>query len=586
MADKPKGSIIYEILIVILILVLIGTILYPARVWENEEELQSICRTRMETIHNMELSFYISDPNSGNTYTDSIPKLKEVVFSSPGNIAILDTMINWDGLVTDDDLEQLILQSQFPEDLREYIMTKVKDGEPLGNSGVWDSLNIRLVSELNQLLEDVESSRIGAVDSGIVWQTLVGENEFQNILSSPTVSSRIRTNTQNSIRRGRDLIAISGWTQFQPLFYQALEDIIQTAQRTDVWQKDEEDTWEEVKKEQWAVDMDTLSMAVRDSLWQEYQQHFWEDEKEILWRKERNGLWKNEKDEWTEENTTLWDRSLAQEWESETKTTWEEETLASLPDSLAAIFPTEKDSLWRVVVDSIKTEEYESWKEDNRGEVEDLIHTVWENARRITWEDETRQIWITEMEADRELLWEQIKEEMWNTEHITLWQKEEVRLAEKNAALKRLDQSVKWASALGMERVERIIDQLILPNNEEMWKTINQSDPEKGSSLYQLGIVGLFREALIDSIALCPVAHLPYLIQVDDTSVVKHISIRCPIVDTSGVVVALKVDPISDDTLEIGLQQSAVQKLIGGGSIKNHGLIDGNGVKSWERTGS
>ncbi|MBN2030462.1 hypothetical protein JW824_09475 [bacterium] len=586
MAEKPKGSIIYEILIVILIAVLIGTILYPARVWENEEELQSVCQTRMETIQNMELFFYISDPSSGNTYTDSIPKLKEVVFSKPDNLVTLDTLVNWDGLITDDDLKQLILGSQFPEELRAYVLTKVQNREPLGNLGVWDSLNVRLVHELHQLLEDAEFSRIGAVDSGIVWQTLVGENEFQNILSSPTVSSRIRTNTQNLVRRGQDIISTSGWNQFQPLFYQELVSIVETAERTDVWQEDEEDQWEKVKKEEWSADMDTLSSAVRDSLWQEYQLRFWENEKEIIWRKERNKLWKNERDEWTEANTSLWERSLTQQWESERKATWEGETLETLSDSLAEIFPAQKDSLWRVVVDSIRTEEYGSWKQDNKRDVDELIHTVWENARRITWEDETFQTWIAEMEADREALWGKIKEEMWNTERITLWQEEEVRLTEKNAALKRLDQSVKWASVLGMGRMEEIINQLDLPDNEGMWKAVDQSDPAKGSSLYQLGIVGLFRKALIDSVALCPVAHLPYLIQVDDTSTIKRISIRCPIVDTSDVVVALKVDPKSNDTSEVVIQQSTVQKLIGGGSVKNHGLIDMDGAKSWERTGS
>ncbi len=586
MAEKPKGSIIYEVLIVILIIGLVGTILYPAKVWENEEELESICQTRMETIQNMEMSFYISDPSSGNTYTDSIPKLKQVVFSNPRNLAILDTMINWDGLVIRDDLKQLILQRQFPEDLREHIVMKVQNGEPLGNLGTWDSLDIQLVNELYQLLEDAEFSRIGAVDSGIVWQTLVGENEFQNILSSPTVSSRIRTSTQNLINRGRDIITTSGWTQFQPLFYEALMNVIQIAERTDVWQEDEEDLWEEIKKEEWAADMDTLSIAERDTLWQEYQQRFWEKEKEIIWRKERNSLWKNERDEWTEDNVTLWDRSLATQWESERKVTWEAETLESLPDSLVATFPAEKDSLWRVEVDSIKAEEYGLWKEDNKKAVEELIHTTWENARRITWEDETIETWIAEMEADREALWEKIKEEMWTTERITLWQQEEVRLTEKKAALKRLDHSVKWANVLGMERVEGIINQLSLPNNEEMWKAVEQSNPADGSSLYQLGIVGLYRESLIDSIELCPVANLPYLIQVDDTSVIKHISIRCPIVDTSDVVVALKVDPISNDTSEVVLHESAIQKLIGGGSIKNHGLIDEDGVKSWEKTGS
>ena len=579
MAEKPKGNIIYEIFIVILIVGLIGTILYPAKVWKTEEESQSICRARMETIHNMEL-IYIS--NSGtNTYSDNVSELREVVFRNADNVVTMDTMLNWDGLVGRNDLKQLVLQSQFPEELRNYITTKVGNGEPLGNLAGWDSLELRLITELYQILTASEFSGIAAVDENIAWQTLVGDNEFQNILGSPEIPSGIRTNTQNAVRRGQAIFATAGWSQFRPLFYQSLVNTIVTAKRTDIWQSEEEDLWEEVKKKEWDVEMDTLSTAVRDSLWKELQQQFWEKEMEVLWKSERNKLWQNEKTAWTEENAALWDRSVTQQWESERKTLWQEESVQNLSDSLAGLFSTHKDSLWRTVVDSIRNEEYEIWKNKNKNSMNELIHTLWENMRRVTWQDETRDNWFMEMETDKDALWSRIKEEIWNSDRISLWRDEEIKLEQKTGALKRLDQSVKWASVLGMERVEEIINRLNLPDNQEMWKIINQ-----GSSLNQLGIVGLFRNTLLDSLAKCPIAYQPYLIHVLDTSVVKYVGIRCPIVDTSDVVIALKVDPVSKDTLEVVLKPTTIQKLLGGGSIKNHGFIDVMGEKSWEKRGS
>ena len=377
-------------------------------------------------------------------------------------------------------------------------------------------------------------------------------------------------------------------------------DIIAVAERTDVWQENEEDLWEEVKREEWEADMDTLSSTIRDSLWLNYQQDFWENEKEILWGKERNGLWKNEKDNWTENNTALWDRSLTQQWESERKKKWEDETIENLSDSLVLLFPAKKDSLWRVVVDSIKTEEYEQWKQDNRGNVEEMIHTAWENARRISWEDETRPVWIAEMEEDRGALWERIKEEIWSTERIGLWQEEGVKLTQKARALKRLDQSIHWAEVIGKQQIEEIVDQLDLPDSKGMWKAIN------GSSLYQLGIVGLFRDDIMGSFGECPVAHQPYLIHVVDTSVIKRIDIRCPIVDDAlDVTYALKIEPVTRDTIEVDpitgdslkvlqsvndtiqvvLKQTMLQKLFGGGSIQSHGMINDEGERSWEERG-
>jgi len=73
--QKAKGSIIYELLIVILIAGLIGTILYPKSIWEEEEAKTTLCRDRMMQIYLAELLYW----SYTNTYTDSLPELVEFI---------------------------------------------------------------------------------------------------------------------------------------------------------------------------------------------------------------------------------------------------------------------------------------------------------------------------------------------------------------------------------------------------------------------------------------------------------------------------------------------------------------------------
>lgn len=76
---KAKGSILYQLLIVVLAAGLVGTILYPKKLWKEEETNTNLCRQRMEHLLRAEL-LYIS---SFNTYTDSIPKLVDFIQGDP-----------------------------------------------------------------------------------------------------------------------------------------------------------------------------------------------------------------------------------------------------------------------------------------------------------------------------------------------------------------------------------------------------------------------------------------------------------------------------------------------------------------------
>ena len=55
--ERPKGSLLYEILIVVLAALLIGSILYPKKVGDQEEVRTELCRFRMSEIFNAELQY-------------------------------------------------------------------------------------------------------------------------------------------------------------------------------------------------------------------------------------------------------------------------------------------------------------------------------------------------------------------------------------------------------------------------------------------------------------------------------------------------------------------------------------------------
>lgn len=578
MAERPRGNVIYEFFIVVLVVVLIGTILYPARVWKSETEFQDVCRARMETIHHMEISYIQKTAN----YSDSIPKVRDVVMSDPEVVMALDSLILWDHLVPRKDLELLVLEKQFPEELRNSILEKLKNAQPLGNLAVWDSLGYRLVTQLREVLAVVDASEDDTLGRGVVWPVLLGEGAFQNLLDSPEVPRRVRTRTLSSVRRGQPVFETAGWRYYRPIFFESLRDVVAIAEREDIWTKEEDDLWEEVKREQWEAEKDGLPSVAKDSLWQQFQARFWEKQKELMWKKERNKVWKEEGFAWRERNVDMWNRVLLQKWESDRKKQWEEETLASLPDSVKVTFPTQKDSLWKSVIEELRAEEFEVWAQKNKKYENEVVENLWERDRRVTWEFEAHQRWLDTKEADKDALWEEIKEELWKTDRDRLWRDEETKLAQKINAQKRLDRAVAWVNVLGIDRVEALVDQLRLPDSKDVWKEV-VNKKEGGSALFNLGLVNLFRDTLLNSVPYCPLAHVPYLINVVDTSVVKFIGIRCPIVDTSDVKIALKVDPSTKDTTEVELDLSTVQKLFGGGSIKNHGIIDEEGKKSWEK---
>jgi len=83
---KTKGSIVLEILIVVLIVALIATLLYPKKVWEEEDRNMKICRSNMDRIFKAELVYQ----KYHYTYTDSMPELVNFIKNDSTKMPVRD----------------------------------------------------------------------------------------------------------------------------------------------------------------------------------------------------------------------------------------------------------------------------------------------------------------------------------------------------------------------------------------------------------------------------------------------------------------------------------------------------------------
>lgn len=114
--EKASGSIILEILIVILAAALIGSIIYPKKLKEQEEKDVQLSRQRMSDLFNAELVYQ----RFNDVYTDSLDQLINFVRSSPQYEGYVDSVIiqNLDSVITRLDefkaTEQTILSNIAP----------------------------------------------------------------------------------------------------------------------------------------------------------------------------------------------------------------------------------------------------------------------------------------------------------------------------------------------------------------------------------------------------------------------------------------------------------------------------------------
>jgi len=580
MVERPKGNLLYEILIVVLVFVLIGTILYPRKVWKNEEEMENVCHTRMETLQHLEVQYLFNQ----NVYSDSISEVLENVRADEQALMSLDSLVQWDGVLVQSEMKKLFSEKNFPEDLRAQIQEKLKERQPLGNLTAWDDLEYKLLDLLKETLND-STAVPDSLDHHTIWPLLFGETQFFKLIENVEMSSRVRQQTRSAINRGTSVIDTRGWSSIRPVFINALEKVMQVAENENIWKKEDKDEWEDKMQVVWNTNMDTLEQAERDSLWQANKRSLWDKGKELIWMKERVKLWKSEGKAWAEANSETWKRVVDEQWEKERKRNWLKNDGEDLPDSLKLIFQAKKDSLWRTVIDELREKDFKGWARKNQDKV---IQELYENERRLTWEQERYIQWTEEKESNKDELWESLKEDLWKLQKDDLWRDEEEKTSGKRGALRRLDVAIAWVPVLGEERVNNVVQNLQLPDNEHLFKKYLETKKERtkthGSALNDLGLAPLFRDQLIEASLSCPVAESPYLVVTPD-SLKKAFEVHCPISDTSKTVYTIQIDPVTKDTTTVNLKVPFGRKLFGGAKIKNHGNIDRDGKQSWKKKG-
>jgi len=580
MAVKVKGNIVYEILIVILAVALVGAILYPSKVWKQEAELENVCHARMDAIHQMELKYRLTE---AGTFTDSLSLLKEAVFQDAWAAAALDTIIRWENLVMSNELEEIVLQKHFPDELRDLIRTKLMDKQYLGNLAKWDDLQLALITRFSEVLNTTDEEQHKAVLSAVLWEVLIGSNEHYRLVTSKDIPRNIQKGVKRNLSKGTNLYETRYWDKyFKDTFMTRANDAVKLALRTDYWTADQKDEWEEQTHVKANAELDALSDTEKDSIWQAFETEFWSADREKNWMNDRDRLWSDEKDAWMEGNSEVTGRVVLQKWESVKKPLWRKEAKLALPDSLKPRFPVIGDSLWRVEYDSLRQYDFPTWKMAHKKDVDAAIFNIWQAARRETWEEGAKENWV-QQETQSVKYWKNVKDRLWKKNKDILWRNEIQLRNDILKARKRLIEAVRWLDIMDEATINEIVDGLELPDSEAVLALITSAENE-GRAISDLGLTPLFRNVLLAEVNNCPVTHTAYVVEVIDTSEVMFCHVYCPIIDTSAVMMAYDINPVTKDTLIIELAVPARQKIFGGAEIHYHGDIVGN-RRSWDKKG-
>lgn len=101
--EKKSRSLIYEILIVILIGGLLGSLLIPKHIWDIESKNEEECHSRLLNLWTAETFFR----QKTDSYTASVDTLIEVLKSDSAIMAVLDTLYTRTIFPNEDTLETI-----------------------------------------------------------------------------------------------------------------------------------------------------------------------------------------------------------------------------------------------------------------------------------------------------------------------------------------------------------------------------------------------------------------------------------------------------------------------------------------------
>lgn len=612
MFEKSKGSFIYEGIIAVLVIVLLWALIYPVKVWKKQDDMETICRSRMEAIQYLEYKYL----EKYYTYTDSFPKLLRNVTADSQIGGVLDSLLNWDMMVSRNKLKSYVAEKIFPEDLRGLILLKLQEKKSLDNLANWDFLGYSLIENFEKIVSKPDSIRDEElIDISVKWADLLTSGEVYSIFNNEDIPQYMKRYSRRSYVRGGKIVENKYWDKLKPYFYEKLDGYLNDVLRDDIWTGGTRKEWEKETRPLWESKYDTLSPAGIDSIKEQKKGILWSERKYVIWNDEVGKLWKSkEREEWIKDNEDVWKRIIKKNWTLQSKKKWLKEkrdslsdslwTLfktkkdslwkfevdtvkkekwvkeqqASLPDSMLQLFETQEDSLWMVEVDAQKERNFEAWQIKNEDFVIKNQRELWESDKSLSWEEGAYQKWLTDMEKKGQL-WTDIKDMIWKKEKDILWEKQKDLKRKRKVSSERLLDTVVWIDIVGEEYIVELVSSLELPDNKTIWNIINKDEAKSKSILNDLGIVSLFMDTLLASAATCPVAKEQYLISVVDT-VGKKFAIECPITEDASKV--LIIDPVTKDTTENKNRISFIQKVLGGKKLRSHGRIGMDAKRSWE----
>ncbi|MDZ7373013.1 MAG: hypothetical protein ONB23_03490 [candidate division KSB1 bacterium] len=180
--EKPKGSILYEVLIVILAGALVGTILYPKHLWEKEDRNRKACRENLVSLTYAEF-VYLKERGK---YTDNLDSLEALIAGDPTKQRLRE-FIKMDSSLAEQTIRMLIrrdtLAAAIEDTVREFCRLNDKE-----NPWAWILDSLYTYPKFANFVDSVALSRVlvmrtcptvnrpyhvTVVDTGVVKQFVI-----------------------------------------------------------------------------------------------------------------------------------------------------------------------------------------------------------------------------------------------------------------------------------------------------------------------------------------------------------------------------------------------------------------------------
>ena len=188
--EKAKGSILLELLAVVLAVALIFTLTYPARLWQEEEQNEKECRENLQHIYYAEVTYL----DANLVYNDTLEKVIEFILDDTTNqllhrYASLDSVLGSTiikSFATMDTIVSITVDSVFGEG-PDSVITLTKEYQV-------NTLVDSMLSFANDV--DLDTTEAFIIDSLRHWPQFsaqmdsIAHKTLQTIYSCPTVNEK------------------------------------------------------------------------------------------------------------------------------------------------------------------------------------------------------------------------------------------------------------------------------------------------------------------------------------------------------------------------------------------------------------